>query len=477
MKIFNLVSKHSPMPKKSLVHFDISERRVLLRLVDNVAVIFTLSLVGVFFEFSYFRITNYDWVWTFMLLLYLNVFGTIFELYDLQQAGKFEKVLQNVILTASLTLLFFVLTPYYTPSLPENRLQILFFFLAMVLSLLLWRYAYITLISSARFYKRVLLVGDSEELDLMVSALQKSDPNYAIIGYINTSRSGKIPACPNLLQFDHTEVSTVLKEQHINEVVVASSAVKNKSVNITLLEELNNLLIEGVSIKDYTQVYEDITYRVPVQHVGNDFYKFFLFSRSNQNKLYRFFHRMFDLLAGLIGLLLCLVFIPFVWLGNLIGNRGRLFYTQERVGKNGLPFNILKFRTMPDNSEANGPQWTIKNDSRISLFGKFLRRTRLDEFPQFYNIIKGEMSVIGPRPERPKFVKELSEMIPFYKTRHIVKPGLTGWAQVKANYGSSHDDSLEKLQYDLYYIKHRGLFLDLNILLKTFSTVLFFRGQ
>jgi len=132
---------------------------------------------------------------------------------------------------------------------------------------------------------------------------------------------------------------------------------------------------------------------------------------------------------------------------------------------------------MPDNSELNGPQWSGKDDIRIRGFGKFMRRARLDEFPQFYNVLKGEMSVIGPRPERPVFVKRLSKLIPFYKTRHIIKPGLTGWAQVKADYGSSNTDSLEKLQYDLYYIKHRGLFLDMDILVKTFSTVLFFRGQ
>ena len=465
------------MPQKSLVHFEISERRVLLRLVDNLAVLFTLSLVGIIFQFDYIRVTDYKWEWVLMLLAYFNIFGTIFELYDLQQAGRFEKVLQNVILTTSLTLLFFILTPFYTPSLPENRLQILFFFLAIALSLLLWRYAYITLISSARFYKRVLLIGDSGELDLMVKALRKSDPNYAIIGYISTSKSTQIPQSANLLQFEPEELSEVLKEQHINEVVVASSTVRNKGINASLLQELNNLLVEGVSIKDYTQVYEDITYRVPVQHVGNDFYKFFLFSRSNQNKLYRFFHRMFDIIAACIGLILCLALIPFVFLGNLLGNPGRLFYTQERIGKNAVPFKIIKFRTLPENSELDGPQYTTKGDSRITWFGKVLRRARIDEYPQFYNILKGEMSVIGPRPERPKFEKELSETIPFYKTRHIVKPGLTGWAQVKANYGSSHDDSLEKLQYDLYYIKHRGLFLDLNILLKTFSTVLFFRGQ
>src|SRR5690606_3435019 len=360
-------------------------------------------------------------------LLYLNIFATIFELYDLPQAGKFEVVLKNVILTASLTLLFFILTPYYTPSLPDNRLQILFFFFAIVAALLLWRFAYVTLISSARFYKRVLLIGDVRELDLMTAALQKSDPNYVIIGYINTGRAESLPSSPLLLQFEVDELAEVIEKEHLNEIVVADSTTRMKGENLALLEKLNNLLIDGFPIKDYTQVYEDLTYRMPVQHRFNDFYNFFLFSRCNQNKLYRFFHRAFDLTAGVIGIILCLLIIPFVWLGNVIGNRGRLFYTQERVGKYAKPFRIIKFRTMPDNSELNGPQWTQKNDERISRFGKFLRRTRIDDFPQFYNILKGEMSVIGPRPERPLFVKELTEMMPFYKTRHIVKPGLTGW--------------------------------------------------
>lgn len=128
-------------------------------------------------------------------------------------------------------------------------------------------------------------------------------------------------------------------------------------------------------------------------------------------------------------------------------------------------------------AEPNGAVWTSRNDVRITRFGKFLRRSRLDEFPQFWNILKGEMSLIGPRPERPVFVKELSELIPFYDTRHFIKPGLTGWAQVMCDYADSHADSLEKLQYDLYYIKHRNIFLDITILTKTLSTVIFFRGQ
>jgi lipopolysaccharide/colanic/teichoic acid biosynthesis glycosyltransferase len=186
---------------------------------------------------------------------------------------------------------------------------------------------------------------------------------------------------------------------------------------------------------------------------------------------------MADILVAIVGIIFGLLLLPFVYFGNLIGNKGRLFYKQERVGKNGRRFIILKFRTMRYDAEVNGAVWATKNDVRITGFGKFLRRTRMDEFPQFYNILKGEMSLIGPRPERPVFVQELSELIPFYDTRHFVKPGLTGWAQVMCDYADSHADSLEKLQYDLYYIKHRNIFLDITILTKTLSTVIFFRGQ
>jgi lipopolysaccharide/colanic/teichoic acid biosynthesis glycosyltransferase len=172
-----------------------------------------------------------------------------------------------------------------------------------------------------------------------------------------------------------------------------------------------------------------------------------------------------------------LLFFPIIILGNLIGNRGKLFYTQERVGKNGEVFSIYKYRTMVKNAEKDGAVFTTTNDSRITPFGKFLRKSRLDEFPQFINILKGDMAIIGPRPERPIFVKEIAEIMPFYETRHVVKPGLTGWAQVNYSYGDSMKDSLVKLQYDLYYIKHRSIFLDINIIIKTLSTVLFYRGQ
>jgi lipopolysaccharide/colanic/teichoic acid biosynthesis glycosyltransferase len=187
--------------------------------------------------------------------------------------------------------------------------------------------------------------------------------------------------------------------------------------------------------------------------------------------------RIIECLIAIVGLSVGLILIPLVLLGNLIGSRGPLFYSQKRVGKNGVVFNIYKFRTMVKNAETAGAVFAVTNDMRITPFGKFLRKARIDEFPQFYNILKGDMGVIGPRPERPFFVTAIAAVMPFYETRHVIKPGLTGWAQVNYSYGESIDDSLIKLQYDLYYIKHRSIFLDINIAIKTISTILFYRGQ
>lgn len=469
----SLTCKSFSMPRKRM-HFDISERKVLLRIFDVFWVFFTLYVVGTLFRFEYFSINSEFWIWGLVLALYLTVFSSVFELYDLQKASRFDSVLKNVILTTSVTVLFFLLTPFLTPVLPGNRLQIFYFYIAILLALLLWRFAYITLISSPRFYKRVLIINDSFDVGLIARQLQQADPHYHIVGYVNTAPSSGEGGIfqTRLLRFSNQRLVTIVKENSITEILISGDPSKS-----SLSEELLELLKNGFPVKDFFEVYEEKTSRIPVQHIEKDFYKFFRFSHLNDNKFYVFFHRLADIIISLLGLAIGIILIPFVALGNLLGNPGELFYKQERVGKNGKHFKMLKFRSMGRNAEPNGAQWAEKNDVRATKFGKFLRRSRLDEFPQFYNILKGEMSLIGPRPERPVFVKELSEMIPFYDTRLVIKPGLTGWAQVMAEYGNSHGDSLEKLQYDLYYIKHRNIFLDINILVKTLSTIIFFRGQ
>ena len=458
------------------IHFDISERKILLRIFDIAAVLGLLYLVGLVFNFDYFKINADRWVWSIVLGLYLTIFASIFELYNLQKASKFEIVVQNIILTSSVTVLFYLLTPFYTPELPANRLQIIYFYISVNLALFLWRYAYIVLISAPRFFKRVLIVGNARDLDTVITSLQKSDPNYKVIGYINTDHATHSSHLySDLIDFGLKNVLESVTDNDISEIVVATP--DSSGMTVTLYNELITLLEQGIAIREYTQVYEEITRRVPVQHVDKDFYRYFPFSRSNQNKLYLFFHRILDLLFSLIGIAFGLVIFPVILLGNLFANRGPLFYSQIRVGRNGKHFRIYKLRSMVMDAEKHGAQFAEKKDIRITKFGRFLRRSRFDEIPQFINVIKGDMSVIGPRPERPVFVKELSAKIPFYEVRHLVKPGVTGWAQVNAKYGSTQEDALEKLQYDLYYIKRRSLFLDISIVIKTLSTIIFYRGQ
>lgn len=464
------------MNQKSNIHFDISERKVLLRILDVFCVLGVLYGVGLVFDFDYFKINSTHWVWSILLGVYLMVFATIFELYDLQKASNFEVVVKNIILTASVTVLFYLLTPFYSPELPENRIQIVYFYLAINVALFVWRYAYISLIATPRFFKRVLIIGDGSEVDLIASILHKADPNYRVIGFVNTENKKYKPLEINpLYEFNGKDLKELIKDHAVSEIVISSPSAKG--IRRSMYNQLLDLVESGFQIREYTQVYEELTKRVPVHHVDKDFYRYFPFSRSNQNKLYLFFHRILDILFSLIGLVFGVLILPIILIGNLIGNRGPLFYTQERVGRNGKVFRIIKLRSMVVDAEKDGAQYAEAKDVRITKFGRFLRKTRFDEVPQFLNVIRGDMSVIGPRPERPVFVKELSDIIPFYEVRHIVKPGVTGWAQVNAEYGVSHEDTLEKLQYDLYYIKRRSLFLDISIVIKTLSTIIFYRGQ
>ena len=464
------------MAIKRSIHFDISERKVLLRILDITSVLALLYLVGIVFNFDYFKMNSTHWVWSIVLALYLTMFATIFELYNLQKASRFEVVVKNVILTSSVTVLFYLLTPFYTPQLPPNRLQIVYFFLAINVALLAWRYAYIVLISAPRFFKRVLIVANDSDIDAIVTSLQKSDPNYKVVGYVNMGiQNGNTLNTSGIEAFTLQDIEFIKNELSISEIVVGTPLADGMTAELS--NQLIRLLEQGVFIREYTQVYEELTRRIPVQHVEKDFYRYFPFSRSNQNKLYLFFNRIFDIFLSLFGLLAGILISPIILLGNMFGNRGPIFYSQKRVGKNGRHFKIYKLRSMIRNAEKDGAKFASAKDVRVTKFGRFLRKSRLDEIPQFINVLKGEMSIIGPRPERPVFVKDLSAKIPFYEVRHLVKPGVTGWAQVNAKYGSTQEDSLQKLQYDLYYIKHRSLFLDVTIIIKTLSTIVFYRGQ
>lgn len=464
------------MDSQKSMHFEISERKILLRLFDVIFVLTGLYCLGFVFEFNYFQFTNSVVYWTIVLSLYINVFGAIFEMYNLQVASNHFQVLRSTVLTTSTTVIFYLLTPVFSPQLPKNRWQLLVFYITVFLSLYLWRMIYIRFFASNRFVQNAVLVCDGGEVEELIQGLENVDPHYKIIGYVNPEEiSFSESWFHNAKHIKKEDLTSFVIQNRVFEIVVASQ--KTEGITTDLYQQLLHLLESGKSIREYTQVYESKTQRIPVQYISRDFYRFFPFSRSNQNKLYLYLIRIIEIVISLIGLGFGLVLLPVILICNVFWNKGGLFYTQKRVGKDGINFKIIKFRTMVKNAEKSGAVFAQSNDSRITKFGVFLRKTRIDEIPQFINILKGDMAVIGPRPERPIFVNKIADMMPFYETRHIIKPGLTGWAQVNYSYGEKLEDSLIKLQYDLYYIKHRSIYLDLDITFKTISTVLFYRGQ
>jgi exopolysaccharide biosynthesis polyprenyl glycosylphosphotransferase len=224
-------------------------------------------------------------------------------------------------------------------------------------------------------------------------------------------------------------------------------------------------------------LYERITGQVPVEYVMQNWSVVLPIEGDSIFNLYALFKRLMDVGLTLVAFVVFLVLMPFLALFIKLDSPGSVFYSQERVGLNGRVFRIYKFRSMRADAEARtGAVFSQEGDPRVTRVGRFMRKTRLDELPQLVNVLRGDMSIVGPRPERPEHVYRLVEKIPFYRTRHVIRPGLTGWAQVRYNYGSTDEDALVKLQYDLYYIRHQSLALDLNIMLRTVGKVVRMSG-
>ena len=269
------------------------------------------------------------------------------------------------------------------------------------------------------------------------------------------------------------DLPRLVKELRVHEVVLAIE----QYVESDLFEVLVECQANGVRVSSISDLYEKFLDKIPVEHINPDWAMYMIKDRAVFGRLSLGLKRLLDLVLAGIGLLLFIPLLPLVALAIRLDSVGPIFYRQIRMGQGGKPFSIIKFRTMDTNAEQDGkPRWATKDDVRITRVGRFLRKTRLDEIPQLLNVLRGEMSLVGPRPERPEFVDRLQREIPFYRTRLIVKPGLTGWAQVRYSYGNTLEDAHIKLQYDFYYLRHWSLWLDLHIILQTIGVVLKFRG-
>ena len=403
-------------------YIDISERKLLLRTLDILAVIFSITLASVYYDFNYIDVLNPKiYLWFFVLIVYFSLFGEIFQLYNLKVSNNRFLVVRSIVVTSFVTTIIYIFSPFVTPSLPPNRLQFIYFFLLMALPIIVWRFLYIWFLFSPKYFKTIVVIGHSSKAAKLIEMIQNKN-FHNIATYVSNEIIGELN---NFNDAKTVDLVRLIKDSNATEIVLSTTGFSSETIQ-RLNKQLIQLFEEGTNIKSFETYYEEVTNRVPKEYLDYNFYKQINYSKNNDNRFYIFTQRVLDVFISIFGLIFFILIMPLIFIGNLFANRGSLFYMQERVGHKGKTFKILKLRSMIPNAEKDGAVWAQKNDKRITSFGKFLRNTRLDEFPQFYNIIKGDMSLIGPRPERPVFVSDLEEKIPFYAIRHVVKPGLTG---------------------------------------------------
>jgi exopolysaccharide biosynthesis polyprenyl glycosylphosphotransferase len=336
---------------------------------------------------------------------------------------------------------------------------------------LFWRAIYIRLYTSSGLMRRVLIVGAGKAGHSLADIYRKlSPPPFLLIGFVDDDfrKQGK-----SVLGFavlgTSKKLLDIIEDYQISDIVVAI----NGEIKGETFQSILDTQERGIEIVRMPIMYEELTQRVPVEHLESDWVIRSFVDQVRVSGMYELFKRLMDMAGGMIGSLVFMIVFPFAALAILIESGFPIFYSQQRLGKGGRVFKIHKFRSMWQNAEEDGEaKLAAVNDPRVTKVGDFLRRTRLDEMPQFVSVLTGEMSLVGPRAERPELVAQFQKQIPFYRARLLVKPGLTGWAQINYGYVASVTETMVKLEYDLYYIKHRTLNMDFTIVLRTIGTVL-----
>jgi exopolysaccharide biosynthesis polyprenyl glycosylphosphotransferase len=367
---------------------------------------------------------------------------------------------------------------FYFTSEPNSlpRIAVAGFIISVFGLTLGWRLFYIRIFTAPQFMRRMLLVGAGETGSIMLKIINKIRPRpYIVVGVVDDDplKIGKnienyevFGGCDKLLQ--------LICDHQITDLIVAISGQMHGGMFQALLDAQEL----GVEIIRMPVAYEELLHRVPIRYLEAEWILRSFVDKARSETFSEMIKRALDILGGLVGMILLIVLFPFVSFAIMLESGKPILYRQVRMGRGGQLYNIFKFRTMVQDAEADGqPQWAEENDRRATKVGLFLRKTHIDEIPQFYNVLHGEMSLVGPRAERPELVEWFQKHVPFYRARLLVRPGMTGWAQVNQQYASTIDETIEKLEYDLYYIKHRNLLLDLVIMLRTPATVLGFRGR
>jgi sugar transferase (PEP-CTERM system associated) len=392
------------------------------------------------------------------------------DLYDLTVVHSNRELVIRLLQAAGAAAIVLAAAGLAAPSLildPGTFLTALGVFMVAVLT---WRVAFNHFAHDPHLEERILIVGTGQIARTLAQQIgTQQDFAYRLVGFVDEAHD-----TPTVRQHDilgtASEIDRIVAERRIDRIVVGLSDRRGHLP----IEQLLRAKISGVRVEDATTTYERLTGKILIDNLKPSWLIFSDGFRASRGT--RFVKRMLDLSLSVIGVVLSTPLMLLTAIAIRLDSPGSVLYSQPRVGENGRVFRVYKFRSMRADAERGTPVWASDGDNRVTRVGRFIRMTRLDELPQFWNVMRGDMSFVGPRPERPFFVDRLARQIPFYLQRHAVKPGLTGWAQVKYQYGSSVEDAMEKLRYDLYYIKHLSIVFDLTIVLDTVKVILFGKG-
>ena len=392
------------------------------------------------------------------------------DLYDLTIVHSSRELLIRLLQAAGAASIIIALLYLLVPSLNIGNGIFVSSLVIFLIAIVAWRLLFNRLAYTSNLEERVLIVGSGATARTLARQIQgQHDFGYRVVGYVNDQLEGQA-MYPGTLGAA-ADLPRIVREFDVDRIVVALSDRRGRLP----IAELLDAKLSGVKVEDATTTYERLTGKILIDDLKPSWLIFsdgFVISRWT-----RFQKRTIDLVLASVGFLLAAPLTLLTALAVYLDSDGPILYCQERVGEGGRRFTVYKFRSMRVDAESSGtPVWATDQDERVTRVGRFIRMTRLDELPQLWNVLSGDMSFVGPRPERPYFVEQLSREIPFYQQRHAVKPGVTGWAQVKYQYGSSVEDAMEKLRYDLYYIKHVSTALDLSIVFDTVKVILFGKG-
>lgn len=463
------------------MQFSISERRLLLQIGDAIAILIA-SMLSLFIwsimdgTSTQLLFIGQHFYWVPILVSLWVTFAHVNEFYSLNIVRDINKSITTLALINVQLILVYIIVFFLSPRLELPRL-IIFYYGGLSLALIVpWRLVLWPMLTRyPGIQRRIVILGSGDAVPTLLDALRENvATDYEVVGVVSISNETLINTQTLAMLGTEEDLFSIATANDISEIVVAHDGGLSDVVSQKIVECIER----GISIISMPILYERITGRVPIEHiVMNDWKTVIPTETVSRFDLYLPLKRLTDIGISLVGLVLFGILLPFIALAIVLDSTGPVFYVQERSGRYGKPFKMIKLRTMVQDAEKGKPQWSTENDPRITRVGRFLRRTRLDELPQFINIIRGEMSLVGPRAERPFFVEQLAEEIPFYRIRLAVRPGATGWAQISYKYGNTVEDALVKLQYDLYYIRHQSLPMDALIILRTLRTVIAMKGQ